>query len=988
MRSRAANAAAAATSIMSTLVVAAILVASGVWHPRLPSPAALRQWIHQPLTTDFVILLAEAGALMLWLLLATTVLTRAYTTLARRLRWLPALHLPGPVQGLTAALLGATAVTTATAGTPTHPAPATGTTHDSDAQTPQASTTAPATRQVSSSQQLILMPADRAYTHTVRRGDTLSKIAAERLGDPDRWPEIFALNRGTHFTHTGGTLRNPNVIYPGWTLTLPDDATPPTEHRPRAESPPSAPDEPDLATPAPAPTTAPPPSTPRPAPPTATTPTIEPSHAPTPTTAGTCASADNTTSTPTSGPTADRGTRPSGPDRGVVLPSGSWISLGLALAITTAAALVWAHRQRRYTAGKPSTTPRWETQTLAPLPRLIGQIRRALRHPAMAGGTGQHNEPADAAVGDPDGASTLSKTNSSSQRPTSPDPSVTASHATTALTSSSHAFGPVMPAPAPLTVWPPAGLGLTGPGADAAARGFLTAALATDTDEHPHARTHVVIPAATAATLLGATTGTMPRTPRLKITPTLDDALDLLEALALHRTRLVDQHETATVADLRADPYEEPLPPVMLLTHAPDRRERPRVAALLTQGQRLDIHGVLLGPWSDGTTVTVNDDGTTTPADTDHASHRADIGRLTVLEPTETLDLLAVLAEAYTGEAPSPAPTEPTPTAHRTGAQPDPRTPQAHQHQPATMPADTPLHGAHHEIQALDTGHADALDRTLATSTPATSSTPPAPETGTLTTVAITVLGAPALAHADPQRSLRAKSLELLVYLAARDGTATTEAILDDLLPDAPASKATHRLHTYVSDLRSVLRHHGGPGTYLTHPRHRYELNPDRLDVDLWRMRAALRAANTATSKAERVAALRRAVDTYRAPLADGSAYEWIEPHREAVRQQALDAAVALTEELDGQPAEQLAVVDAAIGQHPYAEQLYQVAMRARAHLGDIDGVRALRRTVTRQLADIDAEPSDDTLTLADQLITKLRSASREGRAAAQEARS
>ncbi|SBT65625.1 DNA-binding transcriptional activator of the SARP family [Micromonospora sediminicola] len=925
---------------------------------------------------------------MLWLLLATTVLTRAYTTLARRLRWLPALHLPGPVQGLTAALLGATAVTTATAGTPAHSAPATGTAHDSDAQPPQASTTAPATRPVSSSQQLILMPADRTSTHTVRRGDTLSKIAAERLGDADRWPEIFALNRGIHFIHTGGILRNPNVIYPGWTLTLPDDATPPTTHRPRPESPPTAPDEPDLATPAPAPTTAPPPSTPHPAPPTATTPTIEPSHAPTPTTASTCASTDNTTSTPTSEPTADRGPRPTSPDRGVALPSGSWISLGLALAITTAAALVWAHRQRRYTAGKPSTTPRWEKQTLAPLPRLIGQIRRALRHTAaMAGETGQDNEPADDAAGDPDGTSSLSNTSSTSQQVTSRDPSATASPATTALTST-HSFGPVMPAPAPLTVWPPAGLGLTGPGADAAARGFLTAALATDTDEHPQARTHAVMTAATAATLLGATTGTLPRTPRLRITPTLDDALNLLEALALHRTRLIDQHETATVADLRADAYEEPLPPVMLLTHPPDRRERPRVAALLTQGQHLDIHGVLLGPWSDGTTVTVNEDGTTTPADGDHASHRADIGRLTVLEPTETLDLLTVLAEAHTGEAPSPAPAEPTPTAHGTGAQPDPRTPLADQHQPATTPADTPLHAAHHEIQALDTGHADALDQPLATSTSATSSTPPAPETGTVTTVAITVLGTPALTHADPQRSLRAKSLELLVYLAARDGTATTEAILDDLLPDAPASKATHRLHTYVSDLRSALRHHGGPGTYLTHPHHRYELNPDRLDVDLWRMRAALRAANTATSKAERVAALRRAVDTYRAPLADGCDYEWLEPHREAVRQQALDAAVALTEELDGQPAEQLAVVDAAIGQHPYAEQLYQVAMRARAHLGDIDGLRTLRRTVTRQLADIDAEPSDDTLTLADQLITKLRPASPEGRASAQGARS
>nr|WP_247661630.1 hypothetical protein [Micromonospora sp. U21] len=38
------------------------------------------------------------------------------------------------------------------------------------------------------------------------------------------------------------------------------------------------------------------------------------------------------------------------------------------------------------------------------------------------------------------------------------------------------------------TLWPPAGLGLTGPGADAAARGLLTAALASGGVDHPEAR--------------------------------------------------------------------------------------------------------------------------------------------------------------------------------------------------------------------------------------------------------------------------------------------------------------------------------------------------------------------------------------------------------------------------------------------------------------------------------------------------------------------
>ena len=49
--------------------------------------------------------------------------------------------------------------------------------------------------------------------HRVARGDTLSKIARERLGDGHRWPEIFAMNRTV--------LNSPNVIVPGQVLLLP-----------------------------------------------------------------------------------------------------------------------------------------------------------------------------------------------------------------------------------------------------------------------------------------------------------------------------------------------------------------------------------------------------------------------------------------------------------------------------------------------------------------------------------------------------------------------------------------------------------------------------------------------------------------------------------------------------------------------------------------------------------------------------------------------
>ena len=54
-----------------------------------------------------------------------------------------------------------------------------------------------------------------AHTYTVQRGDTLSSIAEEQLGDASRWPEIFVLNR--HI------LSDPDEIRPGQELSLPTE---------------------------------------------------------------------------------------------------------------------------------------------------------------------------------------------------------------------------------------------------------------------------------------------------------------------------------------------------------------------------------------------------------------------------------------------------------------------------------------------------------------------------------------------------------------------------------------------------------------------------------------------------------------------------------------------------------------------------------------------------------------------------------------------
>ena len=52
-----------------------------------------------------------------------------------------------------------------------------------------------------------------AKVYKVKQGDTLSSIAAAELGEENRWPEIFTLNRSV--------LTNPDVIVPGTVLVLP-----------------------------------------------------------------------------------------------------------------------------------------------------------------------------------------------------------------------------------------------------------------------------------------------------------------------------------------------------------------------------------------------------------------------------------------------------------------------------------------------------------------------------------------------------------------------------------------------------------------------------------------------------------------------------------------------------------------------------------------------------------------------------------------------
>lgn len=59
----------------------------------------------------------------------------------------------------------------------------------------------------------VLSVPDPVTLVTVQQGDTLSAIAAQHLGDADRWPEVHALNTQR--------VTDPDLILPGWVLKVP-----------------------------------------------------------------------------------------------------------------------------------------------------------------------------------------------------------------------------------------------------------------------------------------------------------------------------------------------------------------------------------------------------------------------------------------------------------------------------------------------------------------------------------------------------------------------------------------------------------------------------------------------------------------------------------------------------------------------------------------------------------------------------------------------
>ena len=702
-------------------------------------------------------------------------------------------------------------------------------------------------------------PDDRV--HTVVAGDNLWDLARTDLGSGERWHQIYDLNRGRP-QPGGATLTDPARIYPGWDLLIPA-AAPHLQHG--RGNPPGA-GRPDRhpRTPAPAATGSP-----------------SPARSPHP-----------ARSTPATG---RPGARPHVPPPGVRLPSGALIGLGTAVAISTAVALARIHRRRRY---RPGTVLTSSLEPAGPPPPVISALDRAARTPATgtppADGTGPDDTDPDLDLYEP----------YEQPFPGPRDPGA-AAPAPARLTSGQppgqQGTVPARPGLVPIgirggreiTADPAAlgGLGLTGPGALAAARAILAGLLARPPRGQEGTPAEIIIPAADVARLLPGPPGQRAHPPirGVSVPRSLDTALDEAEAMIVRRARTADDNGE-----------DGPQPIAVVLAAVPGPAAAQRLRGVTEAGRDLGVAAILLGGWPYGTTCHLTAGGLISSVTPPQAALAG-----TEAYHLATADLTAIIAQLdqareISGDDGPAAPGPPeTAQPHLISAT---AAPGAGQPAAPRRPGQQPPPSAGAAGQGTGPGPAG-------------------------TPVQISVLGPLQITAAGREigTGLR-KARELLAFLAVYPDGASGEAISEALWPESDPGRAAGQRNLALRKAREMLRTAAAlpEPLWILNASGRYRLDPALIGTDLEAFGEALEEARNASGDA-RLAACRRAVALYRGELAEGTGYEWAEPYAEAARRRALDAWTAIAEILQPRdPDQALSALETAL-----AHALQRVPVRA-----------------------------------------------------------
>lgn len=902
---------------------------------------------------------------IVWFFFAIDVL-RCTLDAARGITW-PQVRPPGPLHGLAAALIGTIVLTLLGSRTPyTAPTPVAAAltgdlapvavvapltpgpaVHTLARQAPVVQQTtlvidraAPAPPGTVQATEEVRLPQDGIY-------DSLWRVA-ERVYGPgggSRWPELFQLNRGVE-QPDGRTLTDPNLVRPGWKITAYIPA-PPEQPAPGQQPPPVPPEQP--------------------APPTSTAPTTPPSTQAAP-----------TTQAPPATDQADQ----HGDDQaepGLDLMTGVFVSLGLAGLVAAASVSARMWRRRRYRVGSGDR---------ADLQRPIAPVVRALRT--------AHDDHDDDLRSDDvefvDLAPAPPRIHITAGGALEPDDEPVPVPARVGVRGGSELA---------LNLASTRGLGLAGPGSMDAARSLLLHLLA---EHQPDGSVCVIIPAEDLHLVFGsAQVEHLPSS--VLVVDSLDAGLDEMEAALLTRTRhAIEETES------------QPTPASLVLLASPAPHAERRLQAVLDNGSTLGLAGILLGQWRPGATVRVRPDGTvsaTSPGLGDALTGT----RLFTLPAADTTALLTLLRDA---EGPTDLPgSDLKPSAagdddvrladvaeddHGITQPPVPeqrsveemtqlestRPPAPHNNQPA---APTPslqvldVRAVPVDVQPPDSApassagdadeHGAADDVELAGNPPTrTKDRPKAVVEDQLAPrrpLAVRVLGRVYLAlHDDSGErelggTLTPKQREVLVYLALHPQGVRREVLNEAVWPDSRPPRPYNSFHNTLSMLRRALSDatDGALDNVVLNDDGRYQLNPDLVIVDFWHLQHALQAPRPTDGSA--LLQLHDAIELYQGDLAEDLLVPWVEPFRESIRRDVLDALGALIRAHgDADPETMLTLLERTRKLDRYNEGVYRDIIRTQARLGQYAAVPRTLALLTATLDEIGQHPSGDTLNLAD----------------------
>ena len=460
------------------------------------------------------------------------------------------------------------------------------------------------------------------------------------------------------------------------------------------------------------------------------------------------------------------------------------------------------------------------------------------------------------------------------------------------------------------------GLGLAGAGATAAARALLLHLLA---EQQPGNGVGVIVPVDDLRLVFdGIAVEDLPTS--VHVVATLDAALDEMEAALLTRTRNAIEETGARPA----------VPSLVLLARPATHADR-RLQAVLDNGSTLGLAGVLLGQWRPGATLLIRQDGTisaTSPGIDDVLTGT----RLFNVPAADAASLLDVLRAAESA-------TEPVPKQRSTEVEATSSLEQEEQHAEDNQPA------AREE-----------------------------PPVGTKQPrLFLRVLGRVQLAVRDEAGvrelggAFTPKQREVLVFLALHPQGVRREVLNEAVWPDSRPPRPYNSFHNTLSTLRRALADatDGQTGNLVLNEDGRYRLSDERLDVDFWQLQRVLQAQRPPDEHGS--AGLRDAVELYRGDLAEDLLAQWIEPFRESVRRDVLDALGGLIR-ADGDifPETALVLLERARKFDQYNEGVYRDIIRMQARLGQYAAIPRTVALLTTTLAEIDQQVSAETLNLAD----------------------